>query len=100
MTTVTPVTLSKRAAEEVRKIMDTKNIPVDYGLRVGIRGSGCGGASLIIGFDKQKDSDISYEVEGINMLVDKKHTLYVIGKEVDFYDGADKRGFMFVDTPA
>ena len=80
--------------------MDTKNIPVDYGLRVGIRGSGCGGASLIIGFDKQKDSDISYEVEGINMLVDKKHTLYVIGKEVDFYDGADKRGFMFVDTPA
>lgn len=100
MTTVTPVTLSKRAAEEVRKIMDTKSIPVDYGLRVGIRGSGCGGASLIIGFDKQKDSDISYEVEGINMLVDKKHTLYVIGKEVDFYDGADKRGFMFVDTPA
>lgn len=100
MTTVTPVTLSKRAADEVRKIMDTKNIPSDYGLRVGIRGSGCGGASMMIGFDKQKESDLSYEVQGINVLVDKKHTLYVIGKEVDFYDGADKRGFMFVDTPA
>ncbi|MCB0487192.1 MAG: iron-sulfur cluster biosynthesis family protein [Cyclobacteriaceae bacterium] len=100
MTTVTPVTLSKRAADEVRKIMDTKNIPADYGLRVGIRGSGCGGASMIIGFDKQKESDLSYDVEGINVLVDKKHTLYVIGKEVDFYDGDDKRGFMFVDTPA
>ncbi|MGE0588497.1 MAG: HesB/IscA family protein [Cyclobacteriaceae bacterium] len=100
MTTVTPVTLSKRAADEVRKIMNTKNIPADYGLRVGIRGSGCGGASMIIGFDKQKESDLSYELEGINILVDKKHTLYVIGKEVDFYDGADKRGFMFVDTPA
>lgn len=99
MTAITPVTLSKRAAEEVKKIMNTKNIPSGYGLRVGIRGSGCGGASMIIGFDKKKEADLSYQVDGINVLVDKRHTLYVIGKEVDFYEGADKRGFMFVDTP-
>jgi hypothetical protein len=24
--------------------------------------------------------------------------MYLIGKEVDFYDGADTRGFMFVET--
>lgn len=94
-----PVTLSKKAAEEVRKIMATKNIPKDYGLRVGIRGSGCGGAALMIGFDRKKESDLTYEIEGITVHVDKKHTMYVVGKEVDFYDGADKRGFMFVDTP-
>jgi len=96
---VIPVTLSKKAAEEIRKIMKTKNIPTDYGLRVGIRGSGCGGAALMIGFDKKKDSDLSYEIDDIPVYVDKKHTLYVIGKEVDFYDGADNRGFMFVDPP-
>ena len=94
---IIPVTLSKKAAEEVRKIMKTKNIPADYGLRVGIRGSGCGGAALMMGFDKKKDSDLSYLIEDIPIYVDKKHTLYVIGKQVDFYDGADKRGFMFVD---
>lgn len=96
---VIPVTLSKKAAEEIRKIMKTKNIPTDYGLRVGIRGSGCGGAALMIGFDKKKDSDLSYEIDDIPVYVDKKHTLYVIGKEVDFYEGADNRGFMFVDSP-
>lgn len=95
--TVQPVTISKKAAAEIRKIMQTKNIPEDYSLRVGIRGGGCGGVSLLIGFDKQKTTDLSYSVEGIPVLIDKKHTMYIIGKEVDFYDGADARGFMFVE---
>ncbi len=93
-----PVTLSSRAAEEVRKIMKTKNIPPDYGLRIGAQGgSGCGGARLIIGFDKKKESDLSYQAEGIPVLVDKKHTMYVVGKLVEFYDEADGRGFVFID---
>lgn len=94
---IKPVTISAKAAEEIRKIMTTKNIPADYSLRVGIRGGGCGGVSLIIGFDKQKESDLSYSENGIPVLVEKKHTMYIIGKEVDFYEGADARGFMFVD---
>ena len=97
---VKPVTLSSRAAEEVQKIMKTKNIPPDYGLRIGIRGGGgCGGAKLIVGFDKQKLTDLAYEINGIPVYVDKKHTMYVIGKEVDFYEGEDARGFVFVDQP-
>lgn len=99
--TIKPIGLTKRAAEEVLKIMQTKNIPADYGLRVGIRGGGCGGVSLIIGFDKQKPTDLAYQDEGIDVLIDKKHTMYLIGKQVDFYEGADAKGFMFVDqTPA
>ncbi len=94
---VNPVTISPKAAEEIRKIMQTKNIPTDYSLRVGIRGGGCGGVSLIIGFDKKKETDLSYSEQGISVLVEKKHTMYIIGKEVDFYEGADARGFMFVD---
>ena len=94
---VKPVTISERAAIEIRKIMQTKNIPEGYSLRVGVRGGGCGGVSLLIGFDKQKASDLAYSVEGIPVLVDKKHTMYIIGKEVDFYEGADARGFMFAD---
>jgi iron-sulfur cluster assembly protein len=95
-----PVTLSKKAAEEVQKIMRTKKIPPDFGLRVGIRGGkGCGGAQLILGFDKKKDTDLTYELEGVTLHIDKKQMLYVVGKEVDFYEGADARGFVFVETP-
>jgi iron-sulfur cluster assembly protein len=95
---VKPIGLTARAAEEVKKIMQTKGIPVEYGLRLGIKGGGCGGVALIIGFDKQKTSDLSYLVEGIQVYVDKKHTMYLIGKEVDFYEGVDAKGFMFKDT--
>jgi len=78
--------------------MQTKNIPADYGLRVGIRGGhGCGGAQLILGFDKQRETDVDYSLEGISVYIDKKHMLYVVGKEVDFYEGADARGFVFVE---
>jgi iron-sulfur cluster assembly protein len=92
-----PVTISPRAAEEIRKIMETKNIPSDYGLRLGVKGGGCG-VSLLIGFDKKKDSDLAYNINNIPVYVDKKHTMYIIGKEVDFYDGEAGRGFMFVDA--
>ena len=95
---IEPVGLTARAAQEVKKIMETKNIPVEYGLRVGVRGGGgCGGVALIIGFDKQKATDLTYTLEGITIHIDKKHTMYLIGKEVDFYEGADARGFMFAD---
>jgi iron-sulfur cluster assembly protein len=96
-----PVTLSHKAAEEVVKIMQTKNIPAGYGLRIGIRGgSGCGGAQLILGFDKKKDSDVSYLFREIDIFIDKRHMLYVVGKEVDFHEGAEARGFVFVDSPS
>ncbi len=96
-----PVALTPRAAAEAKKIMETKKIPDGYGLRMGVRGGhGCGGVSFIIGFDKRKESDLSYEVDGINIFIDKKHTLYLIGKAVDFYDEADVRGFIFVEQEA
>jgi len=98
--TLQPVTISAKAAEEIRKIMQTKNIPVDYALRIGIRGGGCAGVSLMIGFDKKKETDLTYEVEGIPVLIDKKHTMYIIGKQIDFHESADARGFMFVDPVA
>jgi iron-sulfur cluster assembly protein len=95
---VQPVTISKRAAEEIRKIMETKNIPKDYGLRVGVKGGGCGGVSFIIGFDKKKESDLSYTISDIPVYVDKKHTMYLIGKEVDFHESEEARGFLFSDS--
>ena len=94
--TIHPVTISARAAEEIKKIIATKNIPKEYGLRVGVKGGGCG-VALMIGFDKKKSSDLSYIIEDIPVYVDKKHTMYLIGKEVDFYEGGDAKGFMFTN---
>ncbi len=94
-----PVTITPKAAQQVLSIMRTKNIPAGYALRIGIRGgSGCGGHQLILGFDTKKDNDLAYNQESIPVLVDKSHMMYVFGKEVDFYEGADAKGFVFVEA--
>jgi len=94
-----PISISKKATKEIHHIIAHKNIPENYGLRIGIKGGGCGGVSLSLGFDQQKESDLEFKIDGIQVLVEKKHTMFLIGKEVDFYEGADARGFMFIDKP-
>lgn len=94
---ITPVTISSKALEEIKNIIANKNIPDDYGLRIGIKGgAGCGsGMSYVLGFDKKKDNDLEYFIDTIPVYVEKKHTMYLMGMEVDFYEGSDARGFTF-----
>jgi iron-sulfur cluster assembly protein len=92
-----PVSISCIAAVEIKKMMTTKNVPEGYGLRVGVRGGGCG-VQLMLGFDKAKDSDLVYEENGVTVMMTKKHMMYLIGKQIEFYEGDDARGFHFVDV--
>ncbi|PIB34375.1 Fe-S cluster protein [Reichenbachiella sp. 5M10] len=92
---IEPVSITPKALEEVQNIMDHKGIPADYSLRIGIKGGGCGAMGYVIGFDKPNESDISYTIEQIPVVVDKKHVMYLIGLEVDFVEEADARGFSF-----
>lgn len=97
LTAQNPVTISPTAAVEIKKIMTTKNIPAGHGLRVGVRGGGCG-VQMILGFDKPKETDLVYEFEGIPIMLEKRNMMFLIGKRVDFYEGDDARGFHFVDA--
>jgi len=90
-----PVSFTDRAVAEVKNIISSKKIPVDYGLRVGVRGAGCAGVSFLLGFDRKKDQDDEFELEGIRIYIEKKSTLYLAGQQVDFYNGDEARGFIF-----
>ncbi len=95
-----PVSLTDRAAEEIRNIMSSKNIPDGYSLRVGAKGGGCSGMSYILGFDKKRDHDVEFEIDGIPVFMDKRHGLYLMGTIVDYQDGLDARGFTFENPNA
>ena len=96
--TIEPVLIKEKAIAEIKHIMANKNIPDGYGLRIGIKaGGGCGGAmDYMLGFDQTKTGDLAYEVAGVPVYVEKKQMMYLIGLELDFYEGADARGFTFV----
>ncbi|MCB0720179.1 MAG: iron-sulfur cluster assembly accessory protein [Bacteroidetes bacterium] len=93
-----PVRLSEKAAEEVKRILKEKNIPEGFGLRIGVKGGGCSGMSYILGFDRLREHDVSFEDDGIPIFIDKRHGLYLMGTTVDYQDGLDARGFTF-DNP-
>lgn len=95
-----PITITEQAIAEVRNIIKEKNVPEEYGLRIGVQGGGCSGMSYLLGFDKSKEGDEIFEIDDLKIVMDKKHALYVMGMEVDFQDGLNARGFTFSNPQA
>lgn len=90
-----PIRITDRALEEAKYIYQHKNIPSNYSLRIGMRSGGCGVAGFFIGFDQPNDKDETFECQGINILIDKRHVMYLFDQELDFEDREDERGFVF-----
>jgi len=83
-----PITITDRAREEIWDTLKSNKIPTDtYGLRVGIRGGSCSG-TFMLGFDTSTENDQVYTINSVQVFIDKRHLLYVIGAQVD-YDPAE-----------
>lgn len=93
-----PIKITEKAELEIKNIMNNKNIPADYSLRVGVKGGGCGGMAYALGFDKPKDGDENMEISGISVLIEKRHVMFLIGMQIDFFEGDEARGFTFINT--
>lgn len=93
--TSSPVTLTKGAIIQLKRIREEQSVPVDFGLRIGVKGGGCSGFSYQIGFDEPKERDTVYDYEGMLILMDKAHALYLLGMEIDWHEGLNNRGFIF-----
>jgi iron-sulfur cluster assembly protein len=90
------VTLSEKATTEVKKIITEQNLPESTVLRVGVQGGGCSGFSYSLNFDTTtSERDRIIDTFGVKLAVDKKFDPYLDGTVVDFYDGLEKRGFVF-----
>jgi len=91
-----PVTITPKALKEAKKIFTTKNIPSNYGLRIGIKGSvGCAGANFIIGFDTEETNDSTFLINEVKIIINKGHYLYLAGQEIDFVSTNEEQGFVF-----
>ena len=90
------VTLSEKAAQEVKRIIEEQGTPEGVVLRVGVQGGGCSGFAYSLNFDTAtSDRDRVTEIHGVKLAVEKKFDPYLDGTVIDFYDGLEKRGFVF-----
>ncbi|MCB0546600.1 MAG: iron-sulfur cluster assembly accessory protein [Phaeodactylibacter sp.] len=93
--TEAPISLTEGAVRALKKIKAEQSISDQHGLRVGVEGGGCSGFSYILGFDEEKENDQVFEVNGIKVLMQKAHAIYLLGMEIDWEDGLNNRGFSF-----
>ena len=94
-TSIQPLTLTDGAVAALNRIREEQNIPADHALRVGVKGGGCSGFSYILGFDMPKENDETFEVNGIGVVMQKAHAIYLLGIEIDWVEGLQNRGFTF-----
>ncbi len=97
---VQPIILTQGAVNQLRTILTEQNIPIQYGLRVGVKGGGCSGFSYVMGFDEPKEGDDTFEINGIKVFMQKSHAIYLLGMEIDFVEGLNNRGFSFTNPNA
>lgn len=90
-----PVSLSDRAAAKFLELLAEDPSAAGKTLRVGAKGGGCSGLSYILDFDEKGPFDEEYEIKGVKVIVDQRHTLYIAGMEVDYNEGLNDRGFVF-----
>ncbi len=90
-----PIQISEIAKAEILATLTANKIPTGnsgYGLRVGMKGGGCAG-QLLLGFDLATEHDQNYEIEGIKVLIDRRHLMYVAGTIIDFEETENGAGF-------
>ena len=96
------ITLTERAADEVKRFMQDQKLDEDVMLRVSLTGGGCGGFNYALGFAEaasyDRKTDSTWDQHGVAVVSDKKSALYLDGATLDFADTDGRRGFMF-DNP-
>ena len=94
-----PVRIRPEARLQIIDTLTTQKIPPAYGLRVGIRGGGCG-AAWLLGFDLPGPADEVYLIDDIRVIIDKRHLLYVLDATIGYEQTEAGQGFVVEKSPA
>ena len=94
-TTAALVRFTEGAVTEIMRLMQEPGYDTSKHLRIGVKGGGCSGLSYILGFDEKAENDNTYEIDGVQFIMDRSHELYLAGMEIDWENGLNNRGFTF-----
>jgi iron-sulfur cluster assembly protein len=89
------MSLTEAAAERVREIISGSEKPM-AGVRVGIKDAGCAGQSYTLDYVSEPIKGDDHIVDkGVDVFVEPKATLFLLGTVMDFEEDMLKSGFTF-----
>ncbi|QKJ88233.1 Iron-binding protein IscA [Paramixta manurensis] len=90
------ITLSDSAASRVSAFLQNRG--KGFGLRLGVRTSGCSGMAYVLEFVDEPDrEDTVFEDKGVKVVIDGKSLVYLDGTELDFVKEGLNEGFKFIN---
>jgi iron-sulfur cluster assembly protein len=91
------ISLTETAAEKARHHIE--NRAGTFGLRIGVRTTGCSGMAYVLEFvdNPEEDLDEVFEDKGIQLVISKKDLVYLEGLELDYQKKGLNEGFEFVN---
>jgi iron-sulfur cluster assembly protein len=92
------ITLTAGATAKIGELLGGQDDVEGQALRVAVRGGGCSGFQYALAFDRPKEDDHVFEVDGVAVVVDKVSMQFVFGSEVDYVEGLQGAGFQ-VNNP-
>ncbi len=95
-----PINFTEAAVAEIKRLMSVDGFDSQKLLRVGVKGGGCSGMTYILDFDNKQDNDELFDADGISFIIDKAHSIYLMGMEVNWEGGLNSRGFTFKNPNA
>ena len=88
------VSLTPVAAERVEKFLANRGKGI--GLRLGVKTTGCSGMAYTLEFvDDMNEEDVSFDSNGVKIIIDPKSLAYIDGTELDFAKEGLNEGFQF-----
>ncbi|MBU9713015.1 iron-sulfur cluster insertion protein ErpA [Evansella tamaricis] len=92
------IKVTEAAVAQIKKMMEEEE-KKDLALRVGVKGGGCSGLSYGMGFETEiAEDDITFEQNGINVVVDKESEGILKGLVIDYKQNMMGGGFT-IDNP-
>jgi iron-sulfur cluster assembly protein len=88
------ISLTPVAAERVEKFLANRGKGI--GLRLGVKTTGCSGMAYTLEFvDEMNEEDMSFDSNGVKIIVDPKSLAYIDGTELHFAKEGLNEGFQF-----
>ena len=88
------ITVSAAAARHIQRSLSKRG--TGLGLRLAVKTSGCSGLAYALEFaDAAEPADLTFESNGVKVLVDPKSLAFLDGTELDFVREGHNEGFKF-----
>ena len=91
------ISITDSAADRVKHLLTKRDKP-SIGIRVGVKTGGCSGLTYTFEYAETKEQgDEMISDKGVNIFIEPKEVMYIIGTTLDFVDEKVSSGFVFIN---